>query len=890
MKKNRVYQIITILMSLLIMLNIVTPIKCSAASTYSWPFIDGNGSDGLNADVTQNAQNASLATFNNQLYVAWTETNGGKDAYGKPTSVIRVKKYDGTSWSFVDDGNISYDTTKVSDSPKLIEYKGNLYAIWSETSSMWQIRAKKYDGKAWTPIDGGTGINKNKYANGKAPYVIVYNDELYAIWYETNGGGILQISKYDGSSWKDVNGVDSAKGLNYVPGNTAQNPTAAVCNNKLYISWQENNAAYVPQIRVKSFDGTTWKVEDGNGANGLNIDSTKYAQNSQLITYNNELYAIWQENQIRVKKLDGTTWTLKDGNDAYGLGTGFVPRAAICDNQLYVIYYGNGKMKVSTYDGTTWAYAGGGETTGINKEPNQSAFYGTLATLNGKLYAAWYENNSSGKAQIRVAAMTVTKEIPKSTACDITTWTAPASPAMNGTIATKTVPNGTTSLLVDVAVSANATWKLYSDAVCNTEITNKTMNLNVGANTAYIKVTAEDGTTTKTYTVTITRQAPAATEITSFDAISNVSAGNAGSAVYANASAVIAALPTTVKANGSTVTVPVSTWVDTDSYNPNLAGSYTFTASLGTIPTGYANSGKNTATVEVVVGAPTPTPIVGNVVDDGSGNKVSDISATVTVDSNGNETVSMNAAQAVAMKQPDGKESTVMDLSKITVVATDGSSVSVTEDGQIQVKGLAKDTDNKYQIIYDLGNGNKIAIGTMEIKVSSDGKVSLVSTLIDPYGIITDAATGEAIQGVNVTLYYADTQRNRDNGRTPNTVVSLPGIDGFKPNNNKNPQISDTNGAYGFMVFPNADYYVVAVKDGYDKYVSGTISVNEEIVRHDFKMNKAKAVNQATNQNANSSNTDTKLVQTGNIVDDKVLVAIGLVFMVLGTIIVFKRD
>ncbi|KAF5065625.1 Cadherin-like protein [anaerobic digester metagenome] len=113
-----------------------------------------------------------------------------------------------------------------------------------------------------------------------------------------------------------------------------------------------------------------------------------------------------------------------------------------------------------------------------------------------------------------------------------------------------------------------------------------------------------DGTnelTGQTFSITI---APADVEITGFDAISNVSAGTAGSATYANAAAVIAALPTTATANTSAVTVPVSTWVDTDSYNTAVAGSYTFTATLGTIPSGYANTGSYTATVEVVVSAP----------------------------------------------------------------------------------------------------------------------------------------------------------------------------------------------------------------------------------------------------------------------------------------------
>jgi len=92
-------------------------------------------------------------------------------------------------------------------------------------------------------------------------------------------------------------------------------------------------------------------------------------------------------------------------------------------------------------------------------------------------------------------------------------------------------------------------------------------------------------------------------EITAFDAITDVNAGSAGEATYSDAASVQAVLPAEVTANVGTVTVPVTAWEDTDSYNSNEAGSYTFTAVLGTIPEGYANTGGYTATVEVVVTA-----------------------------------------------------------------------------------------------------------------------------------------------------------------------------------------------------------------------------------------------------------------------------------------------
>ncbi|HZK43902.1 MAG TPA: hypothetical protein VFC73_06395, partial [Syntrophomonadaceae bacterium] len=77
--------------------------------------------------------------------------------------------------------------------------------------------------------------------------------------------------------------------------------------------------------------------------------------------------------------------------------------------------------------------------------------------------------------------------------------------------------------------------------------------------------------------------------------------GTAESALYADAAAVMAELPSHVSAEGGMVSVPVVQWLDTDTYDPNTAGSYTFTAVLGEIPDGYANTGNHTATIEVII-------------------------------------------------------------------------------------------------------------------------------------------------------------------------------------------------------------------------------------------------------------------------------------------------
>lgn len=177
----------------------------------------------------------------------------------------------------------------------------------------------------------------------------------------------------------------------------------------------------------------------------------------------------------------------------------------------------------------------------------------------------------------------------------------------------------------------------------------------------------------------------------------------------------------------------------------------------------------------------------------------------------------------------------------------------------------------EFDISYDMGNEQKVCISTLEKEVGSDGTVSITKSLIDPYGIITDAATGKAVAGANVTLYYANTARNKANGKTPDTVVQLPEIDGFKPNDNKNPQLSDTSGAYGFMVFPTTDYYIVATKNGYNKYTSPTISVEQQLVEWNFKMNKTNVAKPVITLNGESEVTvklNDKYTDAGAIAKD----------------------
>lgn len=162
-------------------------------------------------------------------------------------------------------------------------------------------------------------------------------------------------------------------------------------------------------------------------------------------------------------------------------------------------------------------------------------------------------------------------------------------------------------------------------------------------------------------------------------------------------------------------------------------------------------------------------------------------------------------------------------------------------NGTFSVEGLS---EQKYtmEVRYTAENGEELLFKVTQLDVKANGELNISEELVDPYGTVYDATTGDAdtgkkIEGAKVTLYYADTERNRSKGRIPDTKVTLPPVPNFPPHDNKSPeQDSDANGFYAYMVFPEADYYLIVTKDGYETHRSDTISVDFDIIRYDVPM------------------------------------------------------
>nr|WP_261313557.1 carboxypeptidase regulatory-like domain-containing protein [Paenibacillus sp. DR312] len=214
----------------------------------------------------------------------------------------------------------------------------------------------------------------------------------------------------------------------------------------------------------------------------------------------------------------------------------------------------------------------------------------------------------------------------------------------------------------------------------------------------------------------------------------------------------------------------------------------------------------------------------------------------------------ITAVGIILFKQLDGTTVLFNDLltSQMHIYLKDKDGIYVKENGQPKAFPMASNgtfsveglSEQKYtmEVRYQAETGEELLLKVAQLDVKANGELNISEELVDPYGTVYDETTGDAvtgkkIDGAKVTLYYADTQRNRDNGRTPGTKVTLPKVPNFPPYDNESPeQNSDANGFYAYMVFPEADYYLIVRKDGYETHTSGTISVDFDIVRYDVPM------------------------------------------------------
>ncbi len=255
----------------------------------------------LNIDTTKDADHPSITSIGGVPYVVWSESDAAAH------TLIHVRRFTGGAWNAVGPA-LNTDTTKNANHPSIAGIGGVPFVAWEESNgTVTQIRVRQFNGATWTDV--GTPLNVDLTKDAARPSIASIGGVPYVAWEESNGA-VTQIRAklFNGAAWTGV-----ATPLNVDATKVASSPTIADVGGVPFVAWHESNGTHT-LIDVKQFSGGAWTAVDG----ALNVDATKDAANARIANIGGVPFVAWEEfsgtaDQIHVKHFVGGAWTAVSG-------------------------------------------------------------------------------------------------------------------------------------------------------------------------------------------------------------------------------------------------------------------------------------------------------------------------------------------------------------------------------------------------------------------------------------------------------------------------------------------------------------------------------------------------------------------------------------------------
>ncbi|WP_206110592.1 cadherin-like beta sandwich domain-containing protein [Pannonibacter phragmitetus] len=353
---------------------------------------------------------------------------------------------------------------------------------------------------------------------------------------------------------------------------------------------------------------------------------------------------------------------------------------------------------------------------------------------------------------------------------------------------TASVGNAVTSLTVTPTVTdANATVTVNTVPVTSGNASGA-INLNVGSNVITVVVTAEDGTTTETYTVDVTRAAPASTDATLANLVLSqgtldpvfASGTTSYTASVGNAVTSLTVTPTVTDANATITvnTVPVT--------SGNASGAINLTVGSNVITvvvTAEDGTTTETYTVDVTRAAATDATLSNLVLSQGTldpvfasgttsytasvGNAVTSLTVTPTV-TEANATVTVNGTSVTSGNASGAINLTVGDNTLTIIVTAQNGTTTETYTVTVNRAAPAATDASLANLVLSQGTLDPVfASGTTSYTASVGNAVT--SLTVTP--TVTDANATVTVNTVPVTSGNASGAINLTVGSNIITVV-----------------------------------------------------------------------------------------------------------------------
>ncbi|MCR8643974.1 S-layer homology domain-containing protein [Paenibacillus sp. N1-5-1-14] len=269
-----------------------------------------NDAAGISVTPNQSGDSPMLTDYQDQLYAAWTEYKQVSEY--DYINTVYVKRWNELTrtWELVGTEGLNHNVNVDAENVNLIVYKDELYALWEEDH---KIRAKKWVNQQWISIepDPADTINSNELIQVKALQAEVHDGYMYAIWSQdpVRRDDLIDIvvKRYNGVNWVnvDTNAVGIRGDVRAIQPKlfSYQSTTGGY---ELYAAWtteerDEDNHLVSSTVVVSKYDETSGKfvVFQQKASN-------EFTYNFPVIgEFNHKLHVAWVESGLETKNENG---------------------------------------------------------------------------------------------------------------------------------------------------------------------------------------------------------------------------------------------------------------------------------------------------------------------------------------------------------------------------------------------------------------------------------------------------------------------------------------------------------------------------------------------------------------------------------------------------------
>ncbi len=354
--------------------------------------------DYLNTTAEQPARQPDITNHEESLYVAYEELNANG------FYEIVVKKYEEPNWVPV--GGPVSDPTKNALNPSIAIKVDEPVVVYREfeSSTGYRLRVRHWVDPNWELMGGD--LNETGGTAWEPEIVGLHdgNKQPYVVFSELSSGKrVIYCKVWNGTdSWTLIGGTQVGCDI----GTNCYHPSVDRIGDQPMVTFQQNNSPTSDIVRVRYFEGSSWKTYGTN----VFYDPSADAYDPKITAYSDIPYISWTEvlagvgtRQVRVARWSGTTWELvgsslnvdyqRDAFDPDLVFLGGKPYVAFREQigDIFLLF-------VKSYANNLWEPIGGHYW---NLSHNRTATHHAL-TSTTKPYVTFMEMYGSEESKVRV--------------------------------------------------------------------------------------------------------------------------------------------------------------------------------------------------------------------------------------------------------------------------------------------------------------------------------------------------------------------------------------------------------------------------------------------------------------------------------------------------------